>query len=91
MALTVNRTTYFGLAVPNCYVRVSNMTIEHGDTDSLRIEARVYVSQQDYIAHKPHFDIVNASMPYVDTAALTLAEVYTFLKTLPDMVGAIDN
>lgn len=91
MALTVDRTTYFGLVVPGSYVRISNMTIEHGPVDSVRIEARVYVSQQDYINNKPHFDNVNASMPYVDTDPLTLAGLYGFLKTLPDMVGAIDN
>jgi len=90
MALQVNRTTYFGVDVPNCYVRVSGMTIEHGEVDSMRIEARVYKDAQAFADKKPHFDIVNASMPYDDTAALSLADVYTFLKTLPDMVGATD-
>ena len=84
--MTINYTQQeTGLTIINSYVRIGRFT---GDKEFTTFDFQVYVNEQSRSQGKNPVKIGSESLPTPTTDILPA--LYTYLKTLPEFVNAID-
>jgi len=74
--------TFRGISIPNAYIRVVRFD---GNKSKLAALIGYFGSATSEI-----FDSMNVDVPYDVTGANPLAQIYDYIKTLPDFAGAVD-
>lgn len=91
MALQFTHTMDTGVVIPTAYVRVSEIRTSHVlNQDVHNFELQIFNSLADYNNGKRPVQGLRISKSYDDTASLSFADIYAYLKTLPEFAGAID-
>lgn len=96
MSLQKNIVLNNGLEITNAYLRISKITIEHnadeltGIGDTQIIEIRAYLNKNAFDTKKDNIEVYNIIRTYDDTMSASFADIYTYLKTLPEFAGAVD-
>ena len=74
-----------GLTIANAYVKIGNF---NGNKDNVRFDIEVFVNSQARLAGKQPIGLFMFEIPYQDS--MSIASLYTYLKTLPEFANAID-
>jgi len=85
MALLLNISTPFGLALPTAYAKVQAFA---GDRTTLDVSVAWFVSQAARAADKRPLQVQRVTMPTPTGDLLT--GIYTHLKSRADFAGAVD-
>lgn len=81
MALQLSHTFKNGLTAPSAYARVSRVTAMHEPgNDNQYIEIKVFADAAAFAANKDP-EVINVQRAYDDTSTVTMAALYTWLKT----------
>lgn len=87
MALQKDFVTESGFELKNAYYRVDTF---HGDRNQVRLGIGVYVNEQMRREGKPAAGYLEYIIPTPNTSGNMFAEMYAYLKTLPEFDDAID-
>lgn len=86
MALQFNFTNdNSGLTITNAYAKLGNF---HGDKTNVRFDVEIFVSSEARLDNKQPISHLTFNVPYSD--GMSIASLYTYMKTLPEFSQAID-
>lgn len=91
MALQISYDSTSGFTSANAYVRIGEIRTEHREEDFHIIRVGIFKDEAAYNEGKGPMDVLTFNMPYDDTTPITLGDIYTFLKTQPELSTAIDS
>lgn len=89
MGLQKTMTLDNGLVVPDAYIRIDTVS---GCKTDIQVGVNYYVSQQDFQDGKGFIQqkLYNFVPDVSDAAANFIKQGYDFLKSFPDLLGAVD-
>lgn len=91
MALQLNIELNNGITVPTSYARIKCIIISHTKRRNIEmIDLEIYNNKDSYDNDKEPIMDLKFTRPYDDTMTTSFADIYTYLKTLPEFAGATD-
>ena len=78
--------TKHGMVIPSAYIRIVSF---EGDKAMVRFVVAVYADKQARTDEKQPIEINTYEIPYQD--GMDLNSIYTYLKTLPELDGSVDD
>lgn len=84
MALQINYDSQYGINLPTAYAKISTY---RGDKTTLNFEVLIWADAAARDNGKQRMEQRLYSIPYTQQI---IADLYTYLKTLPEYAGALD-
>jgi len=84
MALQISYTSPFGIVLPTAYAKIS---IFYGDKTTVNFEVLIWADTSARDSGKQRMEQLIYNIPY---SQQVIADLYNYLKTLPEFAGAVD-